>query len=89
MTEASATNSGSSSDGLFPESRPDIPTDDWDDQDLLTKDEARLRLEQSAAVLRSDLAKAEQSNPSAVADLELQIKRIEIALSNISQRSKF
>jgi hypothetical protein len=66
---------------LFPESRPDIPTDDWDDQDLLTKDEAVLRLEHSADLIRGQLA--ETSDPAVVAELEEQIARIERVLANI------
>jgi hypothetical protein len=66
---------------LFPENRPDIPADDWDDQDLLTKDEAALRLEHSAALARTELAKT--SDPVAVAELQQQIARIDRALGNI------
>ena len=69
------------SGSLFPENRPDIPTDDWDDQDLLTKDEAALRLEHSAALLRAQLA--ETSDPAAAGELEEQLGRIERVLANI------
>jgi hypothetical protein len=69
------------SGSLFPENRPDIPTDDWDDQDLLTKDEAALRLEHSADLIRGQLAEA--SDPAVVAELEEQIARIERVLANI------
>jgi hypothetical protein len=65
-------------------SRPDIPTDDWDDQDLLTKDEAGLRLQHSANLLRRQLAEAAGSSDSAaVADLETQIHRIERVLDRL------
>jgi hypothetical protein len=66
---------------LFPENRPDIPADDWDDQDLLTKDEAALRLEHSAALLRTQLAGT--SDPAVAAELGEQITRIERVLANI------
>jgi hypothetical protein len=71
---------------LFPESRPDIPTDDWDDQDLLTKDEASLRLEHSARLARTELAQLGGSDPVAAAALEDQIRKIELVLKNIRDR---
>jgi hypothetical protein len=73
---------------LFPESRPDIPTDDWDDQDLLTKDEAALRLEHSAKLARAELAaiRAANGSDSAAAALEDQLRKIEAVLKNIRPR---
>jgi hypothetical protein len=71
---------------LFPESRPDVPTDDWDDQDLLTKDEASLRLEHSARLARTELAQLGSSDPVATAALEDQIRKIEAVLKNIRER---
>ena len=84
MTESST--DPATHDGLFDEARPDIPTDDWEDQDLLTKDEAGLRLQESAALLRNELTEAVRSNPAAVADLEMQIQRIERVLKNLRPR---
>jgi hypothetical protein len=69
--------------GFYSDSRPAIPTDDWDDQDLLTKDEARLRLEHSAGLLSQQLADAHGSDPAASAALELQVRRIEKVLKNL------
>jgi hypothetical protein len=66
---------------LFAPSRPDIPTDDWDDQDLLTKDEARLRLERSAEVLRQLIERG--GNPDDVASALEQLRRIDRVLANL------
>jgi hypothetical protein len=71
---------------LFPDSRPNIPTDDWDDQDLLTRDEAGLRLAQSAQLARSQLAQLDGSDPAAAAALEDQIRKIEVVLENLRRR---
>jgi hypothetical protein len=76
MNESSVDGAG---EGL---SRPDIPTDDWEDQDLLTKDEASLRLRESAARLRRQLADTDGSDPAAAA-LETQIQRIERVLQRL------
>ena len=54
-------------------------------RDLLTKDEARLRLERTAAMVRADLASARENDPAAVAGLELQLGRIELVLRNIAR----
>jgi hypothetical protein len=72
--------------GFYSQSRPDIAADDWDDQDLLTKDEAGLRLEYSAELLRTQLADADGSDPAAVAALDLQLQRIEKVLKNLRSR---
>jgi hypothetical protein len=66
---------------LFAPSRPDIPTDDWDDQDLLTKDEARLRLERSAEVLRQLIERG--GSPDDVAAALEQLRRIDRVLANL------
>jgi hypothetical protein len=70
-------------ESLFPEDRPDIPTDDWDDQDLLTKDEASLRLEHSAKLIRAQLEQVRTNDPGAGQALEEQLGRIERVLANI------
>jgi hypothetical protein len=86
MSESSVGGAAGAGDGLFSLSRPDIPTDDWDDQDLLTKDEAGLRLRQSAALLRRQLAETDGSDPAAVSALETQIQRIDRVLERLRPR---
>jgi len=78
-----STSSGAS--GLFPDDRPDIEADDWSDQDLLTKDEARLRLEHSLYLAEKDLASAvERGDGATAASSEDQIGRIRRVLANLA-----
>jgi len=56
------------------ESRQQIDADDWDDQDLLTKDEARERLQRAADLLNVQLASA--GSDAETEDLRAQLDRI-------------
>jgi hypothetical protein len=64
--------------------RPEFDTDDWDDQDLLTKDEARLRVEQGVRVAEEELAAARTSAPDRVASLETYLERARTELASIT-----
>ena len=62
-----------------------IPTDDWTDQDLLTKDEARERLEAEIESESAALA-ALGAGPQVRAELQLRERRLsalKIALSHL------
>jgi hypothetical protein len=74
-------------DDLFGTDRPDFETDDWDDQDLLTKDEARLRIEQTIRVTEGELQRARASEPERVPRLELHIERARAVLEFIAKQS--
>jgi hypothetical protein len=80
-SEPGEPDSGGRESDLFAPSRPNIPTDDWDDQDLLTKDEARLRLERSAEVLRQLIERG--GNPDDVVSALEQLRRIDRVLANL------
>jgi hypothetical protein len=74
----------SGQDGLFADSRTEIAADDWEDQDLLTKDEARLRLRQSAEILKAQLAGlGPDGDPGQSAELRTQLDRIDKVLQNL------
>jgi hypothetical protein len=75
-------------DGLFGTDRPEFQTDDWDDQDLLTKDEARLRLEQSVRVTQDEYERARASAPERVAELELYLRRAQAVLDFIAKKTQ-
>jgi hypothetical protein len=70
---------------LFPDDRPDIPTDDWEDQDLLTKDEARLRLEAGLRVVNDQLARLPAGDSTERSALEDQIAKINRVLGNLAK----
>jgi hypothetical protein len=72
---------------LFGADRPGIETDDWADQDLLTKDEARLRIEQTIRVTEAELVRARESEPAQVAQLEQYLERARAVLEFIARRS--
>jgi hypothetical protein len=74
-------------DDLFGTHRLDVEADDWDDQDLLTKDEARLRIEQAIRVTASELERARVSQPERVPQLELYIERARAVLELIAKQS--
>jgi hypothetical protein len=74
-------------DDLFGDDRHDIATDDWADQDLLTKDEARLRIEQPIRVPEDALERARESEPERVPQLELYLERARTVLGNIAKPS--
>lgn len=63
----------------------EFDADDWTDQDLLTKDEATLRLTQAARVTRDMLAKAQATAPDQVPDLERRLRQIEVILRGIEK----
>jgi hypothetical protein len=67
--------------------RPDFETDDWADQDLLTKDEARLRIEQTIQATKGELERARRSEPERVPQLELYIERAQAVLEFIAKQS--
>ena len=75
------------SDDLLGADRPEFETDDWADQDLLTKDEARLRIEQTIQVTKADLERARVSEPGRVAQLKLHIERAQAVLEFITRPS--
>ena len=76
--------SGPGQDDLFVGSRQEIAADDWDDQDLLTKDEARLRLRESAGMLERQLTQlGPDGDPAAVEELQAQLGRIRKVLGNL------
>jgi len=54
-------------------SREPIDTHDWDDQDLLTKDEARRRLQRAADLLREELTAA---GPDDAEGLRARLERV-------------
>jgi hypothetical protein len=70
-------------DDLFGTDRHEIETDDWADQDLLTKDEARLRIEQTIRVTEGELQRARASEPERVPQLELYLERARAVLHYI------
>lgn len=72
---------------LFGADRGGIETDDWADQDLLTKDEARLRIEQTIRVTEAELARARGSEPARVPQLELYLERARSVLKFIARQS--
>ena len=74
-------------DDLFGAHRPEFETDDWADQDLLTKDEARLRIEQTIEVTKGELERARVSEPERVPQLERHIERAQAVLEFISRPS--
>jgi hypothetical protein len=74
-------------DDLFGIHRPDVEADDWDDQDLLTKDEARQRIEQTIRVTAGELEQARVSQPERVPQLELYIERAQAVLELIAKQS--
>jgi hypothetical protein len=74
-------------DDLLGAHRPEFETDDWADQDLLTKDEARLRIEQTIQVTNGELERAQVSEPERVPQLELHIKRAQAVLEFITRPS--
>jgi hypothetical protein len=74
-------------DDLFGADRPEFETDDWADQDLLTKDEARLRIEQTIQVTKGELERARASEPERVRQLELHIERAQAVLEFITRPS--
>lgn len=74
-------------DDLFGTHRPEFETDDWADQDLLTKDEARLRIEQTIQVTKGELERARVAEPERVPQLELHIERAQAVLELITKPS--
>jgi hypothetical protein len=74
-------------DDLFGADRREIEADDWSDQDLLTKDEARLRIEQTIRVTESELERARVSEPARVPQLELYLQRARAVLDFIAKPS--
>ena len=69
--------SGPGKDSLFADSRKEIAADDWEDQDLLTKDEARNRLQESAEMVKAQLADLEPDGDTPqVGELRAQLDRI-------------
>jgi hypothetical protein len=81
-SERAPESSPTSGQELFPDSRPEIAGDDWEDQDLLTRDEGVLRLENSAALIRAQLESA-ADDPAEVAGLRKQLDNIARALANL------
>jgi hypothetical protein len=76
--------SPSGQDSLFADSRMEIAADDWEDQDLLTKDEARLRLLQSAEMLQAQLTGlGPEGDPEQTAQLRTQLDRIDKVLKTL------
>jgi hypothetical protein len=76
--------SSSGPDSLFADARTEIAADDWEDQDLLTKDEARLRLRESAEMLQAQLAGlGRDGDPEQTAQLRTQLDRIEKVLKTL------
>lgn len=67
----------------LPAGGQDLDADDWEDQDLLTKDEAAARLAQAAQAARDDLAAAAATEPERVPGLELRLRQIEAVLATI------
>ena len=65
---------------LFGDDRHEIVADDWDDQDLLTKDEAGQRLEATIRATEAELEQARVSAPQRVPQLELFLRRAHAAL---------
>jgi hypothetical protein len=64
-------------EGLFADTRQEIAADDWEDQDLLTKDEARLRLRASAEMIEAELAGlGSDGEPGRTRELREQLDRI-------------
>ena len=74
-------------DDLFGTDRHDIEADDWSDQDLLTKDEARLRIEQTIRVTQDALERARVSEPDRVPQLQLHLERARAVLEFIAKPS--
>ena len=72
---------------LFGTDRHGFETDDWADQDLLTKDEARLRIEQTIRVTEAELERARGSQPGRVPQLELYLERARAVLEFIAKPS--
>jgi hypothetical protein len=54
-----------------------LPVDDWTDQDLLTKDEARERLVSEIGRTRARLDRLQTENPDAEAEITLLTRRLD------------
>ncbi|MCL2586423.1 MAG: hypothetical protein FWE35_28680 [Streptosporangiales bacterium] len=67
----------------LPAGSRDLDADDWEDQDLLTKDEAAVRLSNAAQAVRDDLAEAEATEPERVPGLEQRLRQIEAVLAHV------
>ena len=65
---------------LLGDDRPEISTDDWEDPDLLTTQEAGHRLEATIRATEADLETARESAPERVPQLELFLRRARAAL---------
>jgi hypothetical protein len=50
-----------------------LPMDDWTDQDLLTRDEAGVRLEDEIKVVTGELARLREAGPGPAEEAEIQL----------------
>lgn len=68
--------------------RPESERSDWTDTDLLTKDEARERLQEAVDQLAAEIEarRVDGSSPMQVADLEAQLARFREALEDFDNR---